>query len=268
MTIDSEQRGYQHGFSEIYGDASYNAANRIRKAETLLAILREECDGDLADKRLLDIGASTGYIAEHLAAQVGQVTGLDIDAGAIRHAQDTFSRENLEFRVGDAMQTGCADSSVDIVVCTHIYEHVPDDTRMMSEIRRVLAPGGLCYFTAGNRYQLIEPHYRLPFLSVMPRSLADRYLRLLGRGEKYYEKHRSYRELRDLVRDFDVRDYTLKAIVEPVRYRTAYMVPPGSLKQRLAAFIVRRFYGLCPTYIWVLRPAAAGAAPTSTVERE
>ncbi len=255
MNGDAGERGYQRNFSSLYGEASYNAANRVRKAETLLAILREECGGELADKRLLDIGASLGFIAEHLAAHVGHVTGLDIDGEAIAHAQKQFSRDNLEFRVGDAMETGCGDGSIDIVVCTHIYEHVPDDTRMMAEIRRILAPGGLCYFTAGNRYQLMEPHYRLPLLSVMPRSWADRYLRLLGRGERYYEKHRSYAGLKELVRGFDVNDYTLKAILEPERYRTSYMVPPGSIKQRLASFIVRHFYRFCPTYIWVLRPA-------------
>ncbi len=34
------------------------------------------------------------------------------------------------------------DESMDIVVCNHVLEHVPDDRRAMSEIRRVLKPGG------------------------------------------------------------------------------------------------------------------------------
>jgi len=257
MSASSEQRGDQHGFSELHDKTSYDAANRIRKAETLLSILREEAGEDLSGLRLLDVGASTGYIAEHLATHLGHVTGLDIDDAAIEYAQQSFSRDNLEFRVGDAMQTECETASMDIVVCTHIYEHVPDDRRLMAEIHRVLKPDGLCYFTAGNRFQLMEPHYRLPFLSVIPRVCANWYLRLLGRGKIYYEKHRSLPGLRSLVRDFDITDYTLRAIEEPQHFKTAYMVPPRSLKQRVAAFIVRHLYGLCPTYIWVLRPRQA-----------
>lgn len=34
------------------------------------------------------------------------------------------------------------DGSMDIVVCNHVLEHVPDDHRAMSEIRRVLRPDG------------------------------------------------------------------------------------------------------------------------------
>ena len=34
-------------------------------------------------------------------------------------------------------------SSYDLIVCSHVLEHVPDDRRAMKELRRVLRPGGL-----------------------------------------------------------------------------------------------------------------------------
>lgn len=42
----------------------------------------------------------------------------------------------------DVTDLAFPDGSIDIVVCNHVLEHVPDDRRAMAEIRRVLRPGG------------------------------------------------------------------------------------------------------------------------------
>ena len=94
-----------------------------------------------------------------------------------------------------------------MVVCAHVYEHVPDARRLMAEIWRLLRPGGVCYFAAGNRLSIMEPHYRLPFLSWLPPSAADRYLRVTGKGNSYYERHATLWGLKRLTRDFTVIDY-------------------------------------------------------------
>ena len=84
------------------------------------------------------------------------------------------------------------DESFDIVICSHVYEHVPDPERMFDQIHRVLKPGGVCYFSAGNRLMWNEPHYDLPLLSVLPRPLAHLYIRLAGKADRYHEKHLTY----------------------------------------------------------------------------
>jgi SAM-dependent methyltransferase len=45
-------------------------------------------------------------------------------------------------RAIDVTNIGLADGSFDLVLCSHVLEHVPDDRRAMREILRVLAPGG------------------------------------------------------------------------------------------------------------------------------
>ncbi len=43
-------------------------------------------------------------------------------------------------------------------------------------------PGGLLYLGIGHRWQVVEPHHRLPFLSWLPRGAADRYMRRHRQG--------------------------------------------------------------------------------------
>jgi 2-polyprenyl-3-methyl-5-hydroxy-6-metoxy-1,4-benzoquinol methylase len=142
--------------------------------------------------------------------------------------------------------------SFDIVICTHIYEHVPDSQKLLNGIYRVLKPGGICYFAAGNRLSYMEPHYKLPFLSILPRPLAHQYMKITGKGSHYHEKHLTLSGLKSLVHSFTVYDYTKKVIDDPLLFKAEYMLTPKSTKHKLAKFIVHYAYWLCPTYIWIL----------------
>jgi hypothetical protein len=111
----------------------------------------------------------------------------------------------------------------------------------------------MVYFAAGNRIMFNEPHYDLPLLSVLPRPLSHLYLRLLKKGDMYYEKHFTYWGLKALVNKFKVTDYTPLILGDPNKYQAAYMVKPGSLKQRIAVLISTKFSWLTPGYIWILK---------------
>jgi len=246
------ERGYQYRYSD--GCSSmFDTDERERKAKTMLAVLSNHFAEPLSEKTLLNVGASTGIIDHVLAQRLGHVTGIDIDEIGVEHARRNFSGSNLEFRVGDALDIPFADDSLDIVICSQVYEHVPDADRMFEEIYRVLRPGGVCYFAANNRWMLMEPHYRLPLLSVIPRPLAHLYMRIAGKGPYYYEKHRTYWGLKRLVRRFRRIDYTRRTITEPLRYHTDYMVPPGTVKAWAARLVVRSFFWASPGYIWLLK---------------
>jgi ubiquinone/menaquinone biosynthesis C-methylase UbiE len=247
-------RGYQQGFSSQHPDAMFNKQHKERKANTMLQVLSHYfVDEDIASMSLLDVGASTGFIDNYLSQSFAEVRGLDIDDKAIDYAVNTFSRENLHFQVGDAMAIEFPDNSFDVVVCSQVYEHVPDARKMMYEIFRVLKPGGICYFAATNRLSIEEHHYNLPFLSVIPRPLGHLYLRLAGKGKYYYEKHLSYWGLKRLASSFDIVDYSGKIIDDPERFNIAYMLQPGSRKHKLAKFIVEWLCWLSPGYLWLLK---------------
>ena len=47
--------------------------------------------------------------------------------------------------LGDLQRLPVADASVDVVVCSHVLEHVPDDRAGLAELFRVLRPGGVAF---------------------------------------------------------------------------------------------------------------------------
>ena len=229
----------------------YDEKARQVKAAKVLAVL-EDYLGKMADKRLLDIGCSTGFMTALYAEKFASTLGIDLDPQAIENANSARSSPKLSFQIGDAMGTGLPPQSFDVITCTHIYEHVPSADRLLQEIKRLLKPGGVCFFSAGNRYIWREGHYDLPLLSAIPKWLAHPYIRLSGKAPFYYENHLSLWGLRKLVRAFQVVDYTLRVIEDPVRFHAADMIRPDGLAQKTLLQFEPLLYWLIPTYIWIL----------------
>jgi 2-polyprenyl-3-methyl-5-hydroxy-6-metoxy-1,4-benzoquinol methylase len=249
----AQTRGYQFDYSKLLPDAMYDQSAREKKAKTMVTVFSDYFQSDLKSFSLLDLGCSTGFIANYLAEHFGEVAGIDIDEPAIDFARRQFERDNLQFLKSNSQKIKFPPNTFDAIVCAHIYEHVPDAHMLLGEIFRVLKPGGVCYFAAGNRLNVMEPHYHLPFLSILPRPLAHIYVRAARKSKYYYEKHLTYWGLKRLVCKFERIDYTKKIIRHPERFEASYMLKPNTRKAKLAQIIVNHAYGLCPTYIWLLR---------------
>ncbi len=81
------------------------------------------------------------------------------------------------------------DGKFDIVITNHVIEHVGEETEQinhLNEIKRILKSDGMVYLAVPNRWMLIEPHYKLAFLSWLPRRLRSHYLRW-KRGIAFYD---------------------------------------------------------------------------------
>lgn len=247
---------YQNNFSKIYPDSSlHDFTIRQQKAKKTISVL-EDYLGNLKSFSALDIGCSKGLMTQLYAEKFNKVVGIDIDKPAVEFAIENNSRANLQFYVKDSLNTGFEDQLFDVVICTHVYEHVPDSRKLMSEIYRLLKPGGVCYFAATNRLQLVECHYHLPLLSVIPKPLAHIYLRVFKKGDFYYEKLLTLRGLRRLVSGFIVIDYTLRVLKEPEKFYATEVITPGSFFQKLASALLKIAFWISPSYIWLLQKKA------------
>jgi SAM-dependent methyltransferase len=236
-------------YAEAFEGASALAddAGRTRKAAKIRAVLDAEKAYEHQGLRILDIGCSFGIILEKVTPANGLGVGVDMDRSLGRDAPNlVFARadaENLPFDAG----------SFDIVICNHVYEHTDDARNLVSEIHRVMSDDAVCYFAGPNKFEPVEPHYGLPFLSWLPRRLADHYMRVTGKGDCYPERPYSRPQLRELLSDFDVSDYTGRIVADPGRYEATDILPPGSLKQAVARAMLRGAPFFFPGFVYVLR---------------
>lgn len=221
----------------------YDLKSRIIKAKRIIKLLEIYFASPLAKLEILDIGGSTGIIANELAKTFRKVTVTDIDKGALKFAGKKFKRKNLFFKYADAMKMPFRQNSFDVVICTHVYEHVPSPKKLFNEIHRILKPGGVCYLAAQNKLWPLEAHHNLPFLSYLPKDLADIYIKIKGKSE-YYEHPMTYWQLARTLRKFNIHEYTSKILSKPKKY--GYNISP------IPEFIARILKYFTPTLFWVL----------------
>lgn len=98
------------------------------------------------DIRIIDVGCGTGEITRRLADYYPQakLLGLDVlESNLVLARRDNAgSDQRISYQVGDAFALALADASVDLVVCRHMSQSVPDFPLVLAEFCRVLRPGG------------------------------------------------------------------------------------------------------------------------------
>jgi len=89
---------------------------------------------------LLDVCSGPGLIAAAAAERGANATGLDFSAEAVGIARRNYP--DIEFQEGDAQALPFDDNRFDAVICGYGIIHVPDPAQVLSEMKRVLKPGG------------------------------------------------------------------------------------------------------------------------------
>ncbi|HWE56422.1 MAG TPA: methyltransferase domain-containing protein [Acidimicrobiales bacterium] len=125
---------YTHGHQE-----SVLRSHRWRTAANSAAYLLPHLRSGMT---LLDVGCGPGTITRDLATLVapGRVVGIDRAESVIESAA---SPGPVDFRVGDVYALDAADGSFDVVHAHQVLQHLSDPVAALTEMRRVLAPGGI-----------------------------------------------------------------------------------------------------------------------------
>ena len=96
--------------------------------------------------RILDLGCSSGLLAERLREMGHQVTGVDVvEIAGVRDRTDRFFQADLNDGIPKEVGTG-----FDIVLAADVLEHLVNPGLLMNEVRDRLAPDGAALFCVPN----------------------------------------------------------------------------------------------------------------------
>lgn len=160
--------------------------------------------GDLAGKKILDIGCGGGILAEALAEKGAIVTGIDMAEMSLKVAKMHLHESGYDIDYQKIPAEEFAKDNVaeyDVITCLEMLEHVPDPASIINAATSMLKPDGHLFFSTINRN---PKAFALAIIG------AEYILNMLPKGTHEYKKFIKPSELAKVVREkqLDVVDTT------------------------------------------------------------
>lgn len=139
--------------AQYWIDVIRNSRDRYRTELTDAALL--QTIGECAGLRVLDAGCGEGYLARHLASAGADVLGVDVCRGLVEAAGAADTGARFVRASVDALPI--ADTTLDLIVCNHLFNDLYAPEEAVGEFGRVLRPGGRvviltlhpCFYVSG-----------------------------------------------------------------------------------------------------------------------
>jgi ubiquinone/menaquinone biosynthesis C-methylase UbiE len=220
---------------------------------------------DLLSRKVLDLGCGRGKTLVAFAREGVDIVGLEKYPSYITMARSTLAEAALSVQIveGEGEALPFSDGEFGFVNMAEVIEHVEDPAIVLGEVFRVLAPGGAVYVSAPNRFGVRDPHFHLLFANWLPRTWADGYCRLWGKG-KDEDEGRAGRQLLSRMHYFTEESF--RALAEPIGFsvediralRIARMSGPKRFLAGITYAFLRSWY--FDTYHMLLRRPLGGVA--------
>ena len=174
--------------------------------------------GDVAAKRILEVGCGSAPCSRWLRAQGADVVGTDLSAGMLRHAVASAVRTGIGIPLvqADAVSLPFADESFDLACSAFgAVPFVADSALLMAEVARVLRPSGRWAFSVTHPMRWVFPDDPGQDGLTVRRSYFDRtpYVEVDAQDRPtYVEQHRT---MGDRIREIVAAGFVLTDVIEP-----------------------------------------------------
>jgi ubiquinone/menaquinone biosynthesis C-methylase UbiE len=122
-------------------EALYHTRDAARRREVVLEALQLQ-----PGESVLDIGTGPGFLAVEMADAVGpggKIRGIDQSEPMLEMARKRCASKSwVSFQAGVATDLPAGDATFDVAVSVQVYEYIPDVAKALSEMYRVIRPGG------------------------------------------------------------------------------------------------------------------------------
>ena len=147
------------------------------KKKTALWLLRE-AGLDKRQKRVLEIGFGSGAVLFSFERDC-QIAGVEVSQSAVAEATvraQSLGFQNADFRLVHNDLLPFSDKAFDVVIASHVLEHVNDDSLLISEMSRVLDDRGVAIVIVPTNEKYADPKHQRSYTL---QQLCDR---LVSRG--------------------------------------------------------------------------------------
>lgn len=209
----------------------------------------------------LDVGSSAGGLSVALALQGINMHGIEPSLPGVEVSRQRAARlglSNAVFSQGVGEELPYEESSFDFVISLAVLEHVQDVTAVVSEVFRVLKPGGCAYFEVPNNLFPFEGHYKMAWLPMMPKRLAKKYVKLRGAYPDFLD-HLHYMSRSIVTEEFSNAGFVgCRDLAAEYLVGKAACAPWAGSRGKLAGKawaipLIRLLYGCRPTALFVNR---------------
>jgi ubiquinone/menaquinone biosynthesis C-methylase UbiE len=156
---------------------------KVTASRSLVADFKNRV-GNPKGKRVIDVGSGPGGVSIAFAEAGAHVSGVDIEQDlhdiSLKHAG--FYGVDVNFVLYDGLHLPFEDHSFDYAVSVSVLEHTTNPVLYLSEIYRVLKPGGFLYLGFPNKLWPKETHTQIWFLTYIPTFLRDGVVKILKRN--------------------------------------------------------------------------------------
>ena len=115
-------------------------------------------------RRLLDVGAGSGWLVDNFRSVGWQAEGIDFDPRAVQRARE----RGLHVHHGGFAEQSFPEASFNAVTMSHSLEHVHDPVAWLAEARRVLRPGGRLALATPNSRSFMHRRFRESWFPLEP----------------------------------------------------------------------------------------------------